>query len=460
MNARRTDTTADTQVSVRTAGEALDRGSIAPGLVLSERYELGEELGAGGMGTVFRARHAGLGTEVAIKILRPEIQANPEYARRFRREARAAYKLDHPHVVRVLDFGQQPSLFIVMEFIEGQSLASYLNGLTRPPELSFVLDVMAQILDALITAHAHGIIHRDLKPDNVLLTWNDDEPFVKVVDFGLAHFEDTTDAGPTLTQEGIVAGTPAYMSPEQCQSMAVTPSSDLYSMGCILTELLQLTPPFKADTPIVVMSQQMFVPPPALDRPKDAEPVPARVESLRLALLAKQSHRRPKSVTEARSWLLGEDPHRSTRRPRAARGSLAPKANDDAKRNAQPSSTVSVIGGTPGGLDDASRMGLSLQGVAVETACNADLVIVDLDVAFDALVSEVKRLSSKGRAVAVCLDDVDARRLPALVEAGAASLVSKPVDVVELARVIRAMEQRGLRRRSADRPSSEEAEHQ
>src|SRR6185503_10303200 len=129
---------------------------------------------------------------------------------------------------------------------EGRSLGRYLDSLTKPPPLAEVVSILSMLFDAIAIAHTYGIVHRDLKPDNVFLTELAGEKIVKVLDFGLAHVDDARDAGPTLTSKDVVAGTPDYMSPEQCRSLAVGPSADLYAMGCIMTTLLQLHPPFKA----------------------------------------------------------------------------------------------------------------------------------------------------------------------------------------------------------------------
>lgn len=447
-------TLSNVAASGNAAQERSSRNSIVPGVVLGERYELFEELGAGAMGTVYRARHSGLGTLVAVKVLRPSVQDNPEYERRFKREARAAYQLDHPHVVRVLDFGYEPVLYIVMEYIEGQSLASYLDGLDAPPALSFTIQVMDQMLSALSVAHERGIIHRDLKPDNVLLTWRDSDPFVKVVDFGLAHFDDVFDAGPTLTQQGVVAGTPAYMSPEQCQSMSVTPASDLYSMGCILTELLQLTPPFEADSAVILMSQQMFVRPPALKRPPNAEPVPASLEALRLELLAKQGHRRPKSARSVSERLHPErdtDSERGSRRS-SSRGSLSPKAARTKDARGDRRIRVALFAKASGSDDATFKAGLAFNGIDVAEDGTCYVGILDEPLPHDAAIERIRELTSGGMLLLVLLSSIDAARLPELIEAGAADVMARPADVVALSMRLHHLFRRSERRAQSTEP--------
>src|SRR5262249_53904380 len=197
----------------------------------------------------------------------------------------------------VLDFGDDGgALYMVMEMLEGRSLQRWLNDFDAVPLLADVADILGQLLDAFQVAHAHGIVHRDLKPDNVFITTVNGRRLVKVLDFGLAHVEDTRDQGPTLTKKDVIAGTPEYMSPEQCRSLAVGPSADIYSIGCLLTEMLQLKPPFQGGSAIELLAKQMFAPPPPLDPPSSAEPVPPLLERLRLDLLSKSPQKRPKDA--------------------------------------------------------------------------------------------------------------------------------------------------------------------
>jgi eukaryotic-like serine/threonine-protein kinase len=260
--------------------------AIEVGHVLAGKYRLTRELGHGGMGRVFAAEQLDLGVEVAVKILFDFVALQPELVERFRREARATLLLNHPNVVRVFTYGEHDSsVYLVMELVEGRSLGEWLEQQGAPPSLEAVCAISTQILDALAAAHALGIVHRDLKPDNVLLT---DALAVKVVDFGLAHVDDPRQEH-SLTRADAVAGTPAYMSPEQSRSLRVGPASDLYAFGCVLTDLLQLAPPFRGDSPLDTISQHLFLAPPALSRPDGSEPIPPLLEKLRLELLAKNA---------------------------------------------------------------------------------------------------------------------------------------------------------------------------
>lgn len=272
------------------------------GQVLDSRYEIIERMGRGGAGEVYRAKVLAGGPDVAIKVMRPRVARNPDNVRRFRREARAAAMLDHPNVIRVVELArdQNGTMFIVMERLLGESVATWLAGLGRLPTIDEVTSVFRPMLDAFEAAHGREIVHRDLKTENLFLARGDDgQTTLKVLDFGLAHVADPDDAG-TLTKPDAIGGTIEYMSPEQCRSLRVGPSTDLYAMGCLLTELLQGRPPFDGGAAAEIMARQMFMKPPSLDRPEGAEPVPDALEALRLSLLEKEPDQRPASVTEVK----------------------------------------------------------------------------------------------------------------------------------------------------------------
>ncbi len=412
--------------------------ALAVGSVVGGRYELLRTLGEGAMGTVYLAKHTALDREVAVKLIKHDVRARSEYARRFEREAKATSSLDHPHVVRVLDFGDDPVLFLVMEYIAGRSLRDFIREATEPPPLELVTTLVDQILSGLVAAHEHGIIHRDLKPDNVLVTWEDEQPFVKVVDFGLAHVDESFERGPTLTEQGVVAGTPAYMSPEQCQSMAVTSASDLYSIGCILTELLQLTPPFTGDSAAVLMSQQMFAPPPPLDRPADAEQVPEWLENLRLELLSKHAHRRPDSARAVRDRLRPEAEEVSQRR--SGRGSLGEGSGRFERFGSGERLLVRLSDQSPC-IDAAVRAGLALHGIDVGAIKGPNIIVLDYSATPDAL-SQIADYVAQGLQVIACVARPNAALLSDLINVGVADVVAAPVDPVALTIAVRRLERR------------------
>jgi hypothetical protein len=218
---------------------------MANARVLNDRYEIEAPLGRGGMATVYRGTDRVLGRTVAIKVLADRFAGDDKFVTRFRREAQAAAGLNHPNIVAIFDTGDHDDAhYIVMEYVEGETLADLLNrDGALPPERA--ADISASVAAALEVAHQTGLVHRDVKPGNVMLT---PERALKVMDFGIARAA----ADDTLTQTGTVLGTAAYLSPEQAQGLAVDARSDLYSLGCVLYEMLTGRQPFTGDSPVSV----------------------------------------------------------------------------------------------------------------------------------------------------------------------------------------------------------------
>jgi serine/threonine-protein kinase len=213
--------------------------------VIAGRYRITSQLGAGGMGSVWRAEHLTLGSPVAIKLIDESIAKHPEVLARFEREAQAAASLRSPHVVQVLDYGvDDKTPFIAMELLDGESLEERLERLGKL-SLHETVRVITQVARAVARAHELGIVHRDLKPGNIFLVRNDDDEVAKVLDFGIAKKDETA---ATTTRTGAMVGTPAYMSPEQAQgSKQLDGRTDLWALGAIAFECLTGTLPFDGE---------------------------------------------------------------------------------------------------------------------------------------------------------------------------------------------------------------------
>ena len=221
------------------------------------QYEILAEIGRGGMATVYRGYQTSLNRSVAVKVLSGELARDPDFRERFAREAHAVAQLAHPHILPVYDFGQDPetgAVYFVTQLVEGGTLAARMNIPMPPDEAARIVSQLARALDY---AHACGIVHRDVKPVNVLMT-RDGHPLLS--DFGIAKIMAET----KLTRTGTSMGTPEYMSPEQAQGLPVDHRCDIYSLGVVLYRMLAGTLPFQADTPVALLHQHAYEPPPPL----------------------------------------------------------------------------------------------------------------------------------------------------------------------------------------------------
>jgi beta-lactam-binding protein with PASTA domain/predicted Ser/Thr protein kinase len=265
--------------------------------VFNGRYELHRRLGRGGMAEVFLARDQLLDRPVAVKVLFPEFATDPSFVERFRREATAAANLNHPNIVGVYDWGEADSTyFIVMEYVDGRTLSEILRA-EGPLHPDRAADIGADVAAALGFAHRNGVVHRDVKPGNVIVTASGQ---VKVADFGIARAM-TAEADDDLTQVGTVMGTATYFSPEQARGESVDPRSDIYSLGCVLYELVLGRPPFAGDSPVAIAYkhvQESPIPP----RHLNVE-LPAAIEAIILKCLAKNPVNRYPSAEDLRADL-------------------------------------------------------------------------------------------------------------------------------------------------------------
>jgi serine/threonine-protein kinase len=288
------------KLSPRPAGPASLIGST-----LSGRYRIDRLLGEGGMGAVYEAEHTHMRKKLAVKVLHPEMSRLPEVVARFEREAMAAAHIDHPNVAGATDFGKldDGSFFLVLEFVEGQSLRDALGP--GRLELGRALHVSLQIAGALLRAHALGIVHRDLKPENVMLVDRENDPdFVKVLDFGIAKVpvgllaseepaaSAASGAPKILTQVGMVYGTPEYMAPEQALGQPVDARADLYSLGAMLYEMLAGTRPFDNESKVALLGMHVTARvPPFGERAPEAK-IPEEVEAIVMRLMKKEAKER------------------------------------------------------------------------------------------------------------------------------------------------------------------------
>ena len=269
--------------------------------LLSNRYELGDTLGYGGMSEVHKGKDVRLGRDVAIKVLRADLARDPQFQERFRREAQNAAALNHPAIVAVYDTGETrtdygPLPYIVMEYVDGRTLRDIVKS-EGPLAPKRAMEIMADVCAALDFSHRHGIVHRDVKPANIMITRTG---AVKVMDFGIARA--LSDGQAAVTQTAAVIGTAQYLSPEQARGESVDARSDVYAAGCVLFELLTGEPPFTGDSPVAVAYQHVREdpkPPSALN-PR----VPPPLDAIVLKAMAKGPANRYQSSAEMRGDLV------------------------------------------------------------------------------------------------------------------------------------------------------------
>ncbi|OBG20407.1 Stk1 family PASTA domain-containing Ser/Thr kinase [Mycobacterium sp. 852002-51057_SCH5723018] len=339
---------------------------------LSDRYELGEILGFGGMSEVHLARDVRLHRDVAVKVLRADLARDPSFYLRFRREAQNAAALNHPSIVAVYDTGEAetptgPLPYIVMEYVEGVTLRDIVhNDGPLPPRRA--IEIIADACQALNFSHQAGIIHRDVKPANIMIS---NTNAVKVMDFGIARA--IADSGNSVTQTAAVIGTAQYLSPEQARGDPVDARSDVYSLGCVLYEIITGEPPFTGDSPVAVAYQHVREDP--IPPSKRHEGISADLDAVVLKALAKNPDNRYQTAAEMRADLVrvhnGQTPE-------------APKVFTDAERSSLLSSASPNLGGSRTDplprqrLDatDGDRAGSSIGRWVVAVAVLAVLTIV------------------------------------------------------------------------------------
>ena len=339
---------------------------------LSDRYELGEILGFGGMSEVHLARDLRLHRDVAIKVLRADLARDPSFYLRFRREAQNAAALNHPAIVAVYDTGEAetatgPLPYIVMEYVDGVTLRDIVHT-EGPIPAKRAIEVIADACQALNFSHQHGIIHRDVKPANIMISKNG---AVKVMDFGIARA--LADAN-SVTQTAAVIGTAQYLSPEQARGEKVDARSDVYSLGCVLYEILTGEPPFIGDSPVAVAYQHVREDPtPPSQRHNDISP---ELDAVVLKALAKNPDNRYQTAAEMRSDLV---------RVHSGEAPEAPKVLTDAERTSLMSSSrppsdrtepIDQVGRPQAAYDDKDERSGSVGRWLIAVAVLAVLTVV------------------------------------------------------------------------------------
>ena len=255
-------------------------------------YLLGQVIGRGGMGVVYRATHVHLGREVALKLLAPELSGNDEFRRRFLRESRLAASFDHPNIITVYDAGDfDGTLYIAMQYVDGVDLAQLLRKQGRLEPLA-ALPLLDQVAAALDAAHERDLIHRDVKPANVMIA----SGRCYLTDFGLTKHAGASAESAAMTRTGAFLGTLSYAAPEQIEGRQVTASTDIYALGCVLYECLTGSPPFSKDSEVALLFAHLNEPPP---RPTKARPdLPGAIDDVVAKALAKSPEERYRTCGE------------------------------------------------------------------------------------------------------------------------------------------------------------------
>jgi len=286
-------------VPTETAAGPMPGAPDLVGRVIAGRYRIDKKLGEGGMGAVYRGEQMSLRRAVAVKLLKPELGANEMILRRFNAEAHLVAQLSHPNIVGIYDFGQDVdgSLFIAMEYIDGRSLREAIQK-EGPFSPARTLTIAAQVAASLVEAHARSIIHRDLKPDNVMLQERGKQrDIVRVLDFGIAKLrDDSRGTHAQMTQAGDMLGTPQYMSPEQIRGEPIDGRADIYSLGCMIYEMVTGRMAYEAPTIMAMLSKHLLeqAVPPSQRRPDLA--IPAAIDQLVMRAMAKDPAARPPTM--------------------------------------------------------------------------------------------------------------------------------------------------------------------
>src|SRR5947207_3043580 len=313
----RAPATSRTRRAILASCTAMDLESLRKRLqqVLGQEFTVGSLLGEGGFAAVFRARDNVLNRDVAVKVLNVELAAERVVAERFMREAQTVARLEHPHIVPIYKVGRQDEIFyLIMRCIDGPSLRQLLET-QKKLSVGDAARIARQVADALAYAHTHEIVHRDIKPDNILL---DQSGHVLVTDFGIAKAAQAAQkakpSSKSLTSEGMIVGTPEYMSPEQASGDPLDGRSDIYSLGVVVYQMLAGSPPFEGPSSAAILAQQLTEEPTPIRRIRPD--VPEEMAVVLERMLEKNRSRRFQMASEVSRALVGALPTAASDRVR------------------------------------------------------------------------------------------------------------------------------------------------
>lgn len=281
------------------------------GTLLEDRYRILSVVGRGGMGVVYRAKQEYMDRIVAVKMLQPQLVKDAITVKRFEQEAKSASRLMHPNIITLHDYGFVGEIpYLVMDFVQGTSLSELIKSGGQLGVMKSI-NIFAQVCDALEHAHRNGIVHRDLKPGNIMLLQTDQqEDFVKVVDFGVAKILEVEEDGQRLTSTGEIFGSPVYMSPEQCEGRELDGRADLYSMGVVMFETLTGKLPLAGKNVIETITKHLNERPPSFNQVRPDLYFPDRLEAAVMRALEKDPNARQQSMLELKTELLAASPRR------------------------------------------------------------------------------------------------------------------------------------------------------
>ncbi len=394
----------------------MSEGESYSGRRIGGRYVLGDPLGEGGMGQVFRAIDGRLQRVVAIKLLRPQFSERADANQRFLREARIGAQLSHKNLVQTYDFGRDgESLFLAMEYLEGRTLAAYIREYGPLSERK-VVEIASQISSGLAAAHAQSLVHRDLKPENVVLV--SESPLrCKVIDFGLAVLCDqgATESGENsisrLTRDGSIGGTPRYMAPEQLRGKEPLGASDVYALGCVLFELLSGAPPYDLDGLGELAAHHLYAPVPPLEHCRDNVP-PVLCELVRRCLGKLPSSRPTMLQVHERLARIRKGQPQAT----------SEVVSHETTTAEEPSSGMVALHGNA-----SKEMRMALGAAGFELADEQDLPATGALVCFGTPSHELSSLCDTHALVIADAEPGDMERVAHLLRVGVSEVLIKPV---------------------------------